>query len=186
MHNQPENIQIIEINPENLKDVNQIDGRFLIQSKLLLNPTGDQIDLVEVPIPPYEKRYPLDELSPQEILASEKNTVFLAYQENQVCGQINLVINWNKYGYIDKLVVDRKFRKRGIATALIENAESWAKENDLPGLMLETQNNNVNACKLYTRLGFELCGFDTQVYKAMLPDTDEIALYFYKVWEPCA
>jgi ribosomal protein S18 acetylase RimI-like enzyme len=58
-------------------------------------------------------------------------------------------------------------------------AIEWAKEKGLPGLMLETQNNNVAACHLYESCGFELGGFDRNLYKGLHPDTKEIALYWY-------
>jgi ribosomal protein S18 acetylase RimI-like enzyme len=75
--------------------------------------------------------------------------------------------------------VEPEYRGEGIGRALIECAIAWAKEKGLPGIMLETQDNNVPACRLYARCGFTLRGFDTHLYKALDPDTDEIALYWY-------
>jgi hypothetical protein len=49
-------------------------------------------------------------------------------------------------------------------------------------MMLETQDNNVAGCRLYANCGFELRGFDTHLYKALDPDTDEIALYWYLIF----
>ena len=60
--------------------------------------------------------------------------------------------------------------------------EVKAKEKGFPGLMLETQDNNVAACRLYARCGFELRGFDTHLYKALDPSSDEIALYWYLIF----
>jgi streptothricin acetyltransferase len=45
--------------------------------------------------------------------------------------------------------------------------------------MLETQNNNVGACKLYEACGFTLGGFDRYLYRGEMPDTREIALFWY-------
>jgi len=44
--------------------------------------------------------------------------------------------------------------------------------------MLETQSNNVAACKLYERLGFTLGGFDRFLYRGEMPETREIALFW--------
>jgi streptothricin acetyltransferase len=52
--------------------------------------------------------------------------------------------------------------------------------------MLETQNNNVAACRLYESGGFQLAGFDRCLYKGLHPDTDEIALYWYLVFVDAA
>ena len=48
--------------------------------------------------------------------------------------------------------------------------------------MVETQNNNVAACKLYERCGFRLSGFDQDLYRGQDPETTEIALFWY--WRP--
>jgi streptothricin acetyltransferase len=64
----------------------------------------------------------------------------------------------------------------------MERAIEWARSLDLPGLMLETQDINVKACRFYERMGFVLSGFDRHLYKATLPGRDEIALYWYLVF----
>jgi len=58
-------------------------------------------------------------------------------------------------------------------------AVAWAETKQLPGIMLETQNNNVAACRFYERCGFKLGGFDRYLYKGITQSTEEIALYWY-------
>jgi streptothricin acetyltransferase len=62
-------------------------------------------------------------------------------------------------------------------------AIDWARGGGYPGLMLETQDINVAACRFYASLGFKLGGFDRYLYKAEMPGTDEIALYWYLLFE---
>ena len=38
----------------------------------------------------------------------------------------------------------------------------------MPGIMLETQNNNVAACKFYEKCGFVIGGFDFLGYKGWI------------------
>jgi hypothetical protein len=45
--------------------------------------------------------------------------------------------------------------------------------------MLETQNINVAACRLYERCSFVLGGFDACLYRGVMPGTREIALFWY-------
>ena len=52
----------------------------------------------------------------------------------------------------------------------------------LPGIMLETQNNNVAACRFYESCGFHLGGFDRELYRGITPDTDETALFWYLIF----
>jgi streptothricin acetyltransferase len=49
----------------------------------------------------------------------------------------------------------------------------------LPGVRLETQSNNVAACRFYERQGFVLKGFDADLYRGEMPGTREIALFWY-------
>jgi streptothricin acetyltransferase len=66
--------------------------------------------------------------------------------------------------------------------ALMKRAIEWAKEQNYPGLTLETQTNNVPACKLYEKFGFVLSGFDLNAYKNDPDCRDEIALYWYLIF----
>ena len=68
-----------------------------------------------------------------------------------------------------------------MAKNLFCQAKQWARERNLAGIMLETQNNNVSACKFYERCGFRLEGFDQYLYKGVNLETDEIALYWYLI-----
>jgi streptothricin acetyltransferase len=65
-------------------------------------------------------------------------------------------------------------------------AIGWARERGLPGVMLESQNiplagtfRNGAACRLYESCGFVLGGFDSYLYRGVMPGTREIALYWY-------
>ena len=89
---------------------------------------------------------------------------------------------WNRFAYVEDLVVNPEYRGLGIGRRLLERGIQWARENDYPGVMLETQNDNVPACTLYQSCGFVLSGFDRNVYKAIHPNTKEIALYWYLIF----
>jgi streptothricin acetyltransferase len=62
---------------------------------------------------------------------------------------------------------------------LIDQAIAWTNHRRLPGLMIETQTNNVAACALYERCGFTLRGYDAWLYRALNPDSTEAALFWY-------
>jgi ribosomal protein S18 acetylase RimI-like enzyme len=99
-----------------------------------------------------------------------------------VAGQIILRKNWNKFAYIEDIAVDVRFRLHGIGKELISYAKRWAQDRNLAGITLETQDNNVGACKFYESCGFQLRGFDTYLYKGINRETDEIALYWYMIF----
>lgn len=65
----------------------------------------------------------------------------------------------------------------------MDKVKDWAQDNRMLGIMLETQNNNVGACKFYERYGFSIGGFDKYLYKGFKQLSDEIAIYWYFMFE---
>jgi len=61
---------------------------------------------------------------------------------------------------------------------LMDAAINWGKENGCHGISLETQDNNLLACRFYLKYGFKLGGIDRHSYDAF-PNREETALYFY-------
>jgi ribosomal protein S18 acetylase RimI-like enzyme len=58
--------------------------------------------------------------------------------------------------YIDSLATGGRFRRRGVAQALLAEAERLARERGLGSLALDTRESNSGARALYERLGFEV------------------------------
>ncbi|HAQ4897164.1 TPA: GNAT family N-acetyltransferase, partial [Streptococcus pyogenes] len=54
----------------------------------------------------------------------------------------------------------------------------WAKHKNLHGLMLETQDNNLIACKFYHNCGFKIGSVDTMLY-ANFENNFEKAVFWY-------
>ena len=176
-------ITIQEIDQQNVAHVNQCNGRFLVNAKLDLHVANGEINYTILKASPYEKHYDYDDIDYTTYIGHPAKTAFLAYVDEQLAGQIILRKNWNNYAYIEHIAVDAKFRQQGLGRALIARAIEWAKAKNLPGIMLETQNNNVAGCKLYESCGFKLGGFDRYLYRGLAPETDEIALYWYLIFD---
>jgi ribosomal protein S18 acetylase RimI-like enzyme len=177
-------ISIQEYNAHNCHDLNRCDGAFTVDSKYLLHVENGILSYTIVSVPPYTKRYPRSETDLESYLAQMDKSIFFAYGDGQLAGQIILFKNWNGFAYIDDIVIDVNFRRQGVGRALIDHAIAWAKARQLPGLMLETQDINVPACIFYQRCGFELGGFDRYLYGGSDPALDEIALYWYLIFRP--
>jgi ribosomal protein S18 acetylase RimI-like enzyme len=58
--------------------------------------------------------------------------------------------------YVDALATGDAFRRRGVAMALLREAERLAREGGFPALALDTVAENQGARALYTRFGFEI------------------------------
>jgi len=175
-------IIIRELDESHLEYLNPFDEAFIVDSKLCLRAESGEITYTVVSVPSYEKRYPTDQVDYAVYLRHPDKAVFFAEMDGQIVGRIILRKNWNQYGCIEDLVVDAKYRKRGVGRRLITQAVEWAKAKNLPGILLETQNNNVGACRLYERCGFRLGGFDNYLYRGTNRETDEIALFWYLIF----
>jgi streptothricin acetyltransferase len=172
-------ITIREMDEQTLPNVNQCDSTFTVESRLSLSAEDGRIRYSVVPVPPREKSYPPESKDYRTYLTDPDKVIFFAFADGELAGQIRILKWWNAFAYVDDIAVEPRFRKHGVGRALLLRAVEWAKLKDFPGLMLETQNINVQACHLYESCGFILGGFDRNVYKGLMPDTDEIALYWY-------
>jgi ribosomal protein S18 acetylase RimI-like enzyme len=86
------------------------------------------------------------------------------------------------FAYIRDLTVDVPYRRAGVGSRLMEQAARWAHQRGLAGVMAETQNVNVPACRFYDSFGFLLGGFDMQLYRGFPELAGEMALFCYLVF----
>ncbi len=76
-------------------------------------------------------------------------------------------------GWIHTLVVDRPLRRQRLGSALLREAQGWARARNLTRITVETQTKNHPAIAFCQRQGLRLCGFNDRYY----PNQD-IALFF--------
>jgi ribosomal protein S18 acetylase RimI-like enzyme len=173
-------ITIRKLDPQESPQTRSFSRKSRVTSRLLLNIEDEKLVYTIVPVEPYERDvhaedtdYGFDEAGP---------TIFVAEVDGKLAGRIRMMRWWNQFGYVEDLVVNPEYRGLSIGRMLLERGIQWAHENDFPGVMLETQDDNVPACTLYQSCGFVLSGFDRNVYKAINPNTRETALYWYLIF----
>ncbi|MBE3039232.1 MAG: GNAT family N-acetyltransferase [Anaerolineales bacterium] len=71
------------------------------------------------------------------------------------------------------VVIAPRFRRQGIASALVLAAQSWAVQRKDRRALLEMLSKNNPAIRLAQKLGYEFCGYNDQYY-----ETQDIALFF--------
>lgn len=174
---------IRELDGSTVQDIGRIDGHFIIDSRLLLHAENNQIRYTVIDMPPTRKRYAQEEIDYSTYLDDPTKAILLAYVDGDIAGQIVLRENWNNCAYIEYMAVDGKFRRMGVGRALIDRAKQWSRQRELPGIMLETQSNNVQACRFYESCGFKIGGFDNLLYRGQDPATGEVAIYYYLYFE---
>jgi|SRR5690625_3046066 len=179
-------ITIKKFTKEDLNYSFTIDDQFEVDSILLLKTTEHSIQYSVREVLPYEKKYSENQddlLDLQKYINHPDQAIFLAIDRDDIVGMVLVRRNWNEFAYVEDIKVDRKYRRNGIGCLLMNEAKNWSQNNGFAGIMLETQNNNVSACKFYERYGFIIGGFDKFVYKGINYLTEEVAIYWYLIFE---
>lgn len=175
-------IVIERLTLDNQASFNRCDNTFTVHAELCLAAEDGRVSYTVRAVAPYVKRYGPADDDPQPYIGRPDRAAWLATVDGRTAGQILVREHWNRFALIWDIAVDPPCRRRGIGRRLIEQATGWARERGLPGVMLETQNINAAACRLYERCGFVLGGFDGYLYRGVTPGTHEIALFWYLVF----
>lgn len=170
---------IEEINPQNIGDINRPNQPFQVIGKLIPTFQDGAWSFTECLYEkPYEKFYPGDDVQYENYIGNSEQTVYFYYDGVECAGQIRLKKYWNRYAFVADIAVSQSSRGKGIGTKLIQKAVEWAREKNLGGLMLETQDVNLLACRFYHKLGFQIGGVDTMLY-ANFDSADEKGIFWY-------
>ncbi len=173
-------MKVCKMDKTNVHVFNQFTRTFTVSSKVILDMAHGRLTWAVTPVEPYEKEIPIDEVDPADFIGNEDKVVFFADVDGAFAGQIKLITWWNGYAYIDDLIVNPQARGQGVGKALMDAAVRWSRERRFPGIMLETQDDNAVACKLYDTCGFVLGGFDQYTLKNFKPN--ETALFWYLIF----
>lgn len=92
-------------------------------------------------------------------LAARESVIFLALLDHNPAGFVQLYpafssVSARRIWILNDLYVDASARRRGVAAALMEAAETWAREEGAARLVLETMPDNRPAQALYEARGW--------------------------------
>ncbi len=106
--------------------------------------------------------------------AKNNNTHFFVYEiNNKAVGYVGLSTVLDE-GYITNIAVLPEFRKKGIATALLNKLNDFAKNRKLGFISLEVRVSNQNAISLYEKFGYKKEGCRKNFYDT--PKEDALIL----------
>jgi aminoglycoside 6'-N-acetyltransferase I len=95
------------------------------------------------------------------ILASERDAVFFAYADGQLAGMIETKLRdysegctSSPVGYIEAWFVYDHFRGKGVAGALTQAAENWAREKGCTEMASDTWLDNPISIRAHEKLGY--------------------------------
>ena len=91
----------------------------------------------------------------------ENNVLYVAKENEEIVGYIYCKIITGENGLtnnlealIDGLYVLEEYRKKGIATALINKAKQWCRNKNVKYIMINVLEDNKTALNLYSKLNF--------------------------------
>lgn len=102
----------------------------------------------------------------QERVMGAESIIFLAYLEEEPVGFAQLFpvfssVAMKRAFLLNDLFVAKQARKQGVAQALMEQCYIYCQQEDARYMMLETARDNVQAQKLYEKMGMTI---DETVY----------------------
>lgn len=83
-----------------------------------------------------------------------RGTAFVDERDGRIVGYLG-VHPHDEYGHVLGMLVDERYRGRGIGKALLERAIAWARERHLAHISLLVFPHNERALALYRAAGFE-------------------------------
>lgn len=94
-------------------------------------------------------------------LHDEDVAILVAEQGSDIAGYVYAAVeprSWKELrdeaGFVHDVVVDERFRRAGVATALVEAVAAWFGSRRVPRIVLWTAERNDAAQRLFARLGF--------------------------------
>ena len=96
----------------------------------------------------------------QARILNNESVIFLNVEGDQPVGFVQLYpsfssVSMKRSWVLNDLFVKEQFRGRGAGEKLINMAIQFAKETGAKGVLLETGEDNLNAQRLYEKIGFE-------------------------------
>ncbi|MGE7604844.1 GNAT family N-acetyltransferase [Peribacillus sp. NPDC097675] len=176
------NLIISPLNHDLIEDINMTNEYFSLNGRVVPSLESGRWSYKEVLFDETkETRFPDDELDWSQYINREDKSLFLAYMNDTCIGQIRIIKDWNRFCYIENIATKKAYRGSGVGKLLLNKAEEWAKQRNLIGMSLETQDDNLGACRFYVKQGFLLGGVDT--LKQSYNPNIETTLYWYKLFK---
>jgi ribosomal protein S18 acetylase RimI-like enzyme len=175
-------IEIREVRlPEDAPALRELDTSFTTDVVYDVVLADEAFRLVPTRVtPPIRKRFSVDDL---EDRVRAWKSGYVAIHGGRVCGFLATGYEpWNSRLVIWHFYVDPDYRRRGLGRRLLDRALQEAATRAAGAIWLETTSLNYPGVQAYLRLGFELCGLDTTLYRGTRND-GETALFLARSLE---
>lgn len=177
--------------PADVECLTEINSTFTSESVLVVEKTSDGLGvgwrLVERLLDvPFDKGRAYD-LSEEDLVRSrgmceagpQEALQLVAEDRGRLVGLLEVEQQrWHNSGWLWNVIVDRDYRRQGLGRKFVRRAVEWGRKLGLRALLLETQNNNINACRFYQAMSFRLCGINDHYYTNDDLTKGEVAIFW--------
>jgi len=180
-------LTILPLNEENIGCFNQPDARFLASDRIQLRFTRKGFLPDYIPMNAVEwrtvKPFPME---PETLLADARYVCYFAFSDGRCVGQCVARTGEHRLCELLDVRADSRYRRQGVATALLNAVVAWASDGGFAGLRAETTDELPVSCQFLERYSFMLGGVDMLWHAAdagqagRLPAMRESVLTFYK------
>ena len=87
------------------------------------------------------------------LLCATENKQLVGSVMGVICGE--LYGNCRPFLVLENMIIDQKYRNRGIGTELIAEMEKRASQRNCTQIILVTESDRVDACKFYESVGYK-------------------------------
>lgn len=176
----------MEVNRVTSLKADDVAGRdFSFQVSAVVSKPYDHLatdqDVKTTPVSPYSKTFQFEEEEVPQGKESEK-AIFTLSKDGQVFGFATASSAWNNMVNVDYIALDVSVRGSGNGKRLLTAVVDWAREIDVKGVRIETQSNNVSACRFYRKFGLSFGGYDEFLYKGSAEYAQEEAHFWYQIF----
>ena len=140
-------IRIEKVSYKNTKDIRILEA---VLANWFKNPK--ELNLIEP-----RMKYPFNFKKWVTLTYKDSDIKSFALKENKwIVGIGNIILNENnKWAHALHIFIDEKYRKKGLATKMLQHLESLARYKKMRILTLRVMPKNVPAKNLYEKMGFE-------------------------------
>ena len=110
-------------------------------------------------------------------LNNDTSYFLVATEKDEVIGYIGMSVVIDE-GYIFNVAVNVKHRKKGVATALVNELVTYGKKNNFYFITLEVRESNEKAKSLYSKFGFVKVGERKDYYSVPKENAILMTKYF--------
>ena len=189
-------IQIRKVGPDSLEQYGQIPMRHRVESVFRVDEIDGGLGGLTLTETPFDQPYVKDhDEDPEENVSSwtsrfdVSNWLFLmAFDGSKAVGGATVAFRLPKVHMLqgrDDLAVlwdirmHPDYKRKGIASGLLDRAAQWARKQGCKQIKIETQNNNIPACRFYAARGCHLGAIDRYGYAHAPRVAHETMLIWY-------